>query len=94
MTWCLPCVQVGNNFSDPKNEEFSWLMCIISVLPCGLFYTSWVSRVRVQETYNIDETSGHRILLVLCCTPCIICQDAREIKRQKMGAPAATPATA
>ena len=92
MTWCLPCVQVGNNYSDPKNEEFSWLMCLISLCPIGLHIATCLSRMRVQETYNIEESAGKRFILICCCTACVICQDAREIKRQRMGAPAMTPA--
>lgn len=80
--WCLPCL-FGKNAEkiDGKN---CCLMCCLYGLSSSI-YLCWLphlfERQKLRKKYNLKEDPAcGDILATVCCGPCAICQEARELQ--------------
>jgi Cys-rich protein (TIGR01571 family) len=80
--FCLPCL-FGQNAEKIDNSSCCGMCCVyILAAEC---YLCWVphmmKRKRLREKYGLKENPEcGDCLTTLCCGPCAVCQEARELK--------------
>ncbi|CAF1252769.1 unnamed protein product [Rotaria sordida] len=83
--FCTPCL-FGSNAKKINDHNCFFMCCLYSILTSC--YLCWIphlfQRQLLREKYNLKENpSCGDCLTTLCCGPCAICQEAREIKSRK-----------
>jgi Cys-rich protein (TIGR01571 family) len=79
---CTPCL-FGSNAKKIDDKNCVLMCCVYGLL--ANIYLCWVphlfERRTLREKYNLkeDSTCGD-IGATLCCGPCALCQEAREMK--------------
>ena len=79
---CLPCL-FGTNAEKVDGTTCVGMCCAYMLLTecylCGLPH--YVTRKKLREKFNLEEDEQcNDILTVIFCSPCGICQEARELK--------------
>ena len=80
---CFPCLFGANaQRIDGKN---CFVMCVVYTLLIEC-YLCWVphflERQKFRQKYNIKSDNCNDILLTMCCGPCAMCQETREMNRR------------
>ena len=80
--FCLPCL-FGSNAEKIDGTNCIGMCCAYLVLSqcylCGVPH--YITRKKLREKYNLKEDEDCAdILTVIFCSPCGICQEARELK--------------
>lgn len=80
--WCLPCL-FGTN-AEKINDQNCCLMCcayscLTSCYLCWLPHIFERKALREKHGLREDSTCGD-IPATICCGPCAICQESREMK--------------
>ena len=78
---CTPCL-FGSNAKkiDGKN---CFLMCCIYGLASNFYLCCvphYFERQKLREKYSLKEDSCGDLPATICCSPCALCQEAREMK--------------
>ena len=73
-----PCCLNASNLAKVRKEHCTIFHCIFCVSP---FWT----RQLVKEKQGIPLSYDQDCVLTVVCTPCIICQDARELNWETYG---------
>jgi Cys-rich protein (TIGR01571 family) len=84
--WCTPCL-FGSNAEKISGSSCVGMCCLYSIL--ASCYLCWVphtmERKKLREKYGlIENPSCGDILTTLCCGPCALCQEAREMKSRSI----------
>ena len=80
---CCPCYLSARNIGKAQpGDGLNLVWCFVGC--CGPMLASlWVGRDKVQTKYGIkSEEPIRRYVGAWFCGPCMICQDAREIKQR------------
>ena len=73
-----PCCLNASNLAKVRKEHCTIFHCIFCVSP---FWT----RQLVKEKQGIPLSYDQDCVLTVVCTPCVICQDARELNWETYG---------
>ncbi|CAF1413073.1 unnamed protein product [Rotaria sordida] len=80
--WCTPCL-FGSNAEKLDDSDCCAFCCVYWLLEgCYLCWLPhYFKRGKLRSIYNLreDPTCGD-IPATLCCGPCALCQEAREMK--------------
>ncbi|CAF0725057.1 unnamed protein product [Adineta steineri] len=79
---CTPCL-FGSNANKISGKNCFLMCCAYGLLAnCYLcFIPHMMERQKMREKYNLKENpSCGDLLTTLCCGPCALCQEAREMK--------------
>ncbi|EAY02871.1 putative Cys-rich domain containing protein [Trichomonas vaginalis G3] len=77
--FCLDCA-LANNWAMTRSESCN--LCHL----CCLVSPYWTRQVIRTRRHMRRETFGDCLVMV-CCLPCMICQDQRELKNGQCGLP-------
>lgn len=79
--WCTPCL-FGSNAKKLEDKN-CFLMCCAYLLLTNC-YLCWIphmfQRKKLRQKYNLKEEPAGDCVVTLCCSPCALCQEAREMK--------------
>ena len=71
--------------------DLVWCMVGGAPLLCGSFCClcgeCWVARSAVHGAYDLHQDVCPRIIMCIFCAPCMLCQDAREVKARHRARP-------
>jgi Cys-rich protein (TIGR01571 family) len=76
-TWFCPCYVAGK--IAEKVGESCILCALVMFCPIANIICRGTIRQKVREQKGIPGTFCKDILIVWCCAPCAICQEAREV---------------
>jgi Cys-rich protein (TIGR01571 family) len=80
--WCCGCVVNARNMSSISGQECEGHCCAGTLTLClGSCYHAGY-RTKMRQKYNLEGSKQLDCLLSFCCGPCLVCQEAREIKYQ------------
>lgn len=82
--WCIPCLFGANaQRIDGKNCV---LMCLAYTLLVEC-YLCWIphflERQKLRKKYNIKQDDCTDLGVTVCCAPCALCQETREMNRRE-----------
>jgi Cys-rich protein (TIGR01571 family) len=79
--WCTPCL-FGSNAEKIDDSNCVVMCCVYSLLAqFGLcFIPHMMKRKKLREKYNLKEDPCADCPTTFFCSPCGLCQEAREIK--------------
>ncbi|CAF0752075.1 unnamed protein product [Adineta ricciae] len=83
---CTPCL-FGSNAKkiDGKN---CFLMCCLYGIASSFYLCCiphYFERQNLREKYSLKEDSCGDLPATICCSPCALCQEAREMKSRDNG---------
>ncbi|CAI5977776.1 unnamed protein product [Closterium sp. NIES-65] len=88
-TYFCPCVILGRNVNIVTDgfTESSTACCLFFLVDsltlglCGFVYSCGY-RTRLRQKYDLPESPCGDCLTHLCCLPCALCQENRELKNR------------
>ncbi|KAK9833117.1 hypothetical protein WJX74_007900 [Apatococcus lobatus] len=84
--WCLPCLYGDNN--KQLRGSGAGPCCLYFWLSCCVCFIAGPFREELRERHNLQERPCGDCCVHCCCSPCAVCQEAREIKYQRGHGPA------
>eukprot|EP01090_Pellita_catalonica_P017438 TRINITY_DN5263_c0_g1_i1.p1 TRINITY_DN5263_c0_g1~~TRINITY_DN5263_c0_g1_i1.p1 ORF type:complete len:116 (+),score=2.73 TRINITY_DN5263_c0_g1_i1:78-425(+) len=87
-SFCFPCVQVGRNMGEDTGIgegdccTWSFLYILANVVGAACI-VHLIERGRVREHFGIKGDVIGDLMCVLCCAPCALAQEGREIKSRR-----------
>ncbi|CAH8358859.1 unnamed protein product [Eruca vesicaria subsp. sativa] len=85
-TAILPCVSFAQNSEIVSRGTIPCLNAGLIHLALGFVGCCWLyafpSRSRLREHFALPEKPCSDYWVHICCTPCAICQESRELKNQ------------
>ncbi|CAN1158454.1 Protein PLANT CADMIUM RESISTANCE 12 [Linum perenne] len=85
-TSCCPCITFGQNavIVDRNNTSCfgsGLVFCMLANIGISCLY-SYPYRSKLREQYKLPEKPCGDCILHWCCTPCVLCQEYRELKNR------------
>ncbi|CAF2074792.1 unnamed protein product [Rotaria magnacalcarata] len=81
--WCCTACLFGSNAEQISGKNCCLMCCAYQILAlCALYWVPhYYERQKLREKYNLKPNpSCGDCLTACCCSPCAICQEARELK--------------
>ncbi|KAK9867821.1 hypothetical protein WJX84_004730 [Apatococcus fuscideae] len=83
--WCLPCLY-GDNNTELRGSGLG-PGCLYFWLSCCVCFFAGPFRAELRERHNLQERPCSDCCVHCCCSPCAVCQEAREIKYHRAHGP-------
>mmetsp|Transcript_11600 Transcript_11600/g.28434 ORF Transcript_11600/g.28434 Transcript_11600/m.28434 type:complete len:111 (-) Transcript_11600:207-539(-) len=79
---CLgPSITYGQNVDKLKGNGFMGPCLLYFCCPCFACIFAGQTRKEIREKYGLKEEPCHDMLVHCFCSPCAVCQEARELTK-------------
>mmetsp|Transcript_27483 Transcript_27483/g.74351 ORF Transcript_27483/g.74351 Transcript_27483/m.74351 type:complete len:102 (+) Transcript_27483:85-390(+) len=76
---CLPCHLYGQN-ADKVGQSYLLHFCLYCICPSFACIYGGSTRTMVRNKYGLNETPCSDCCVHCWCSPCAVCQEARQLK--------------